>query len=78
MIIFLLLMLADPNLSLSGVGLLMSWEQDTATMVVGGDSRTIRLWDLKAERRTSELPTGGDTSSNVTALHSHQAGVFHI
>lgn len=56
----------------------MSWEQDTATMVMGGDSRTIRLWDLKAERRTSELPTGGDTSSIVTALHSHQAGVFDI
>ena len=65
-------------LSFPGVGLLMSWEQDTATMVVGGDSRTIRLWDLKAERRTSEQPTGGDSSSIVTALHSHQAGVLNI
>ncbi|MPC18779.1 Regulatory-associated protein of mTOR [Portunus trituberculatus] len=47
-------------------------------MVVGGDSRTIRLWDLKAERRTSELPTGGDSSSIVTALHSHQAGPWVV
>ncbi|XP_063861372.1 regulatory-associated protein of mTOR-like isoform X1 [Scylla paramamosain] len=68
----------DVNPATRSVGLLMSWEQDTATMVVGGDSRTIRLWDLKAERRISELPTGGDSSSIVTALHSHQAGPWVV
>lgn len=52
----------------------MSWEQDTETLVMGGDSRTVRLWDLRAERRTMELPTGGDSTTVITAIHSHQAG----
>ncbi|KAG0712344.1 Regulatory-associated protein of mTOR [Chionoecetes opilio] len=68
----------DVNPATRNVGLLMSWEQDAATLVVGGDSRTIRLWDLKAERRTAELPTGGDATSIVTALHSHQAGPWIV
>lgn len=62
----------------SGAGLLISWEQDTTTLVVGGDSRTVRLWDLKAERRTIELPTTGDSTTVVTAIHSHQAGKLWI
>nr|UBK23765.1 regulatory-associated protein of mTOR-like [Macrobrachium rosenbergii] len=61
-----------------GAGLLLSWEQDTKTLVVGGDSRTVRLWDLQAERRTMELPTGGESKTIVTAIHSHQAGPWIV
>nr|XP_045605742.1 regulatory-associated protein of mTOR-like isoform X2 [Procambarus clarkii] len=61
-----------------GAGLLMCWEQNTATLVMGGDSRTIRLWDLRAERRTMELPTGGDNPTVITAIHSHHAGPWIV
>lgn len=63
---------------LLGVGLLMSWEQENGTLVIGGDSRTLRIWDLHAERRTAELPTGGDSNTVITALHSHQAGTEEL
>ncbi|XP_069979013.1 regulatory-associated protein of mTOR isoform X2 [Penaeus vannamei] len=68
----------DINPATRGAGLLLSWEQDTTTLVTGGDSRTVRLWDLQAERRTMELPTGGDSTSFITALHSHQAGPWIV
>ncbi|CAL4161869.1 unnamed protein product, partial [Meganyctiphanes norvegica] len=64
----------DINPATRGTGLLMSWEQDSTTLAMGGDSRTVRLWDMQAERRTQEITTGGDSNSYITALHSHQAG----
>ncbi|XP_076029609.1 regulatory associated protein of MTOR complex 1 isoform X2 [Oratosquilla oratoria] len=68
----------DNNPSSRDAGMLMSWEQDTSMLVVGGDSRVVRLWDLREERKTAELLTGGDITSFVTALHSHQAGPWIV
>ncbi|KAG7167191.1 Regulatory-associated protein of mTOR-like [Homarus americanus] len=69
---------SDINPATRGAGLLMSWEQDTATLVIGGDSRTVRVWDMQAERRTMELPTGGDNTTVITAVHSHHAGPWIV
>nr|XP_053641674.1 regulatory-associated protein of mTOR-like isoform X1 [Cherax quadricarinatus] len=69
---------SDINPATRGAGLLMSWEQDTTTLIMGGDSRTVRLWDLQAERRTLELPTGGDNTTVITAIHSHHAGPWIV
>ncbi|KAK3870949.1 hypothetical protein Pcinc_016478 [Petrolisthes cinctipes] len=68
----------DVNPATRSVGLLMSWEQENGTLVIGGDSRTIRIWDIHAERCTAELPTGGDSNTVITALHSHQAGPWIV
>ncbi|KAK7086926.1 hypothetical protein SK128_000698 [Halocaridina rubra] len=68
----------DINPATRGTGLLLSWEQDSKTLVLGGDSRTVRLWDLQAERRTVELPTGGESKTFVSAIHSHQAGPWIV
>ena len=60
----------------------MSWEQDQHTLVVGGDSNTVRFWDLEQERKVLEIKVDNAKTDNViTALHSKDNGKsikFHL
>lgn len=49
-------------------GLVVSWEQQTLTMVVSGDVRVVRFWDAEQELRVRDIPT--DCNSCVTSLSS--------
>ena len=37
-----------------GSGMVLSWQQHSGTLVVGGNSSTVRLWDLGREQCVSE------------------------
>ncbi|KAF7337789.1 Target of rapamycin complex 1 subunit mip1 [Mycena sanguinolenta] len=49
-----------------GAGLVMDWMQNTGLLLVGGDSRTIKVWDAQTETPTLDLDTNSD--SPVTAI----------
>lgn len=49
-------------------GIKVSWEQKTRLIAVGGDSKTIRLWDASTELKLIDLPTNADTGGAVTCL----------
>jgi regulatory associated protein of mTOR len=48
-----------------GSGLVMSWQQRSGTLVAGGNSSTIRLWDLKREQCVRVFSTGLDTCTTT-------------
>ena len=48
----------------------MSWHQASASLIVGGNSSTIRRWDLNREQCVRYFQTGSD--SCLTALASLQ------
>jgi regulator-associated protein of mTOR len=51
-----------------GSGLITDWQQSHGTLLVGGDSRIIRVWDAAREYCVEEIPTHSD--SCVTSLTS--------
>lgn len=63
---------AHPN-----VGLLLTWEQYTQTVVMAGAAQSLRFWDAAREMRTLELPTGAPADCAVTCLDSVYASVAH-
>uniref|UniRef100_D8PM15 Raptor N-terminal CASPase-like domain-containing protein n=1 Tax=Schizophyllum commune (strain H4-8 / FGSC 9210) TaxID=578458 RepID=D8PM15_SCHCM len=44
-----------------GAGLIMDWQQASGVLLVGGDSRTVKVWDAQTETSVSDL----DTNSNA-------------
>ena len=50
-----------------GSGVVMSWQQHSGTMVVGGNSSTIRLWDLGREQCVRVFATGVETCTTALA-----------
>jgi len=50
-----------------GSGVVFSWQQHSGTMVVGGNSSTIRLWDLGREQCVRVFPTGLETCTTTLA-----------
>ncbi|KAL1726713.1 hypothetical protein EV714DRAFT_254690 [Schizophyllum commune] len=44
-----------------GAGLIMDWNQSSGVLLVGGDSRTVKVWDAQTETSVSDL----DTNSNA-------------
>jgi WD40 repeat protein len=50
-----------------GSGTVFSWQQHSGTMVVGGNSSTIRLWDLGREQCVRVFPTGLETCTTTLA-----------
>jgi WD40 repeat protein len=50
-----------------GSGLVMSWQQQNGTLVAGGNSNTIRLWDLKREQCVRVFATGLETCTTTLA-----------
>ena len=53
-----------------GSGLVMSWQQTSGTLVVGGNSNTLRLWDLGREQCVRVFNTGFDTCTTALASRS--------
>ncbi|KIJ13751.1 hypothetical protein PAXINDRAFT_170081 [Paxillus involutus ATCC 200175] len=51
-----------------GSGLVMDWKQSGGSLLVGGDSRVIRVWDAHSESQVLDLET--DSESPVTSLAS--------
>lgn len=39
-------------------GISTCWQQRSQTIVVGGDSKSIRLWDAESEMKKCDIPTG--------------------
>lgn len=61
----------------TNVGLLLTWEQYTQTVVTAGAAQSLRFWDAAREMRTLELPTGAPPDCAVTCLDSVYASVAH-
>ena len=59
---------AVPNMDygLRGSGLICEWQQQSGTLIAGGNSSKIRCWDLASEKCSHSLET--DTEACVTAL----------
>jgi len=51
-----------------GSGLVLDWKQSTGSLLVGGDSRVIKVWDAQTETQSLDLDTNSD--SPVTAIVS--------
>ena len=51
-----------------GSGIVLSWQQVTGSLVVGGNSNTIRVWDLAREQNVRIFYTGVETC--LTAMAS--------
>ncbi|KAJ7082524.1 hypothetical protein C8R43DRAFT_1052351 [Mycena crocata] len=49
-----------------GAGIVMDWKQSAGIVLVGGDSRIIRVWDAQTETPTLDLDTNSE--SPVTAI----------
>merc|ERR1719154_638320 len=68
-------------LSLSGArvsqGLQMSWSQHNQSLMAGGDSKILRLWDCRREMRICDIPSMLDTCvTNIqTGDNSHVVAV---
>lgn len=58
--------LPDIDLASRGSGTVLSWQQTAGTLVVGGNSSTIRVWDLGREQNVRTFHTGHETC--LTAL----------
>lgn len=56
---------------LSGVGMVLEWEQPTGLLYASGDVRHIRVWDTHKELMVQDIPTKADSS--VTCLTSDSA-----
>ncbi|RYH09140.1 hypothetical protein EON65_40370 [archaeon] len=63
-----LVALPDIDLASRGSGTVLSWQQAAGSLVVGGNSSTIRVWDLGREQNVRTFHTGHETC--VTALAS--------
>ncbi|KAG7100045.1 hypothetical protein E1B28_001830 [Marasmius oreades] len=51
-----------------GAGLVMDWKQSTGILLVGGDSRVIKIWDAQTEIQGLDVETNSD--SPVTSIVS--------
>ncbi|KAF8195097.1 hypothetical protein BJ912DRAFT_1085993 [Pholiota molesta] len=54
--------------SRQGTGLVMDWKQTAGTLLLGGDSRVIKVWDAQTETQGLDLLTNSE--SPVTAIAS--------
>ncbi|PPQ79360.1 hypothetical protein CVT25_002630 [Psilocybe cyanescens] len=57
--------------SRQGSGLVMDWKQSGGSLLVGGDSRVIKVWDASTEQQGLDLDTNSD--SPVTSI-AHDVG----
>lgn len=51
-----------------GTGMIMNWKQSAGTLLVGGDSRVIKVWDAQTETQGLDLETNSE--SPVTSMTS--------
>uniref|UniRef100_A0A0A9WPK3 Regulatory-associated protein of mTOR n=2 Tax=Lygus hesperus TaxID=30085 RepID=A0A0A9WPK3_LYGHE len=50
-----------------GVGVL-AWDQNKMNFIVGGDSRTLKIWDANTELALEDIPTGADFAVTCISL----------
>ncbi|KAI0814821.1 hypothetical protein BC629DRAFT_1467282 [Irpex lacteus] len=55
-----------------GTGLITDWKQGSGHLLVGGDSRIIRVWDAHTEISIMDIETNAD--SPITAMASEDSG----
>jgi hypothetical protein len=53
-----------------GSGIVVSWQQTAGTLVVGGNSNTIRVWDLGREQNVRVFVTGVETCLTAMATNT--------
>jgi hypothetical protein len=58
-----------------GSGIVVSWQQTAGTLVVGGNSNTIRVWDLGREQNVRVFYTGIETC--LTAMTTNTVSSYH-
>ncbi|KAF7307461.1 Mip1 [Mycena indigotica] len=56
------------NINSGGAGVVMDWKQSTGLLLVGGDSRIVKVWDAQTETPILDLETNSE--SPVTGLVS--------
>ncbi|KAF6748431.1 hypothetical protein DFP72DRAFT_576071 [Ephemerocybe angulata] len=60
-----------------GSGMVIDWRQNAGTLLVGGDSRVIKVWDAQTETQGLDIDTGSE--SPVTSICSdHQSNQTFI
>jgi len=64
------LALPDVAETTRGSGLIFSWQQVSGTLVVGGNSSSMRVWDLGREQCVRVFATGLDTCTTALASRS--------
>ncbi|CAG8530543.1 8144_t:CDS:2 [Ambispora leptoticha] len=55
-------------------GLVAEWQQQRGTLLIGGDVKSIRIWDAAREIKLSEIPTR--TGSSISSLTSDGGDLF--
>ena len=53
------------------VGLCLAWDPTSQILAGAGDTKHVRLWDCKAEVKTTDLPSA--TDSYVTCLNMNES-----
>lgn len=56
------------KMSKSGIGLVTAWHQKSQTLVSGGESRVLNLWDVEKELKSGELLVGSEASVRVLSM----------
>lgn len=62
------------NKSSKSYGLHLKWDLEGEKVLVSGDTKVVRMWDIKTELRKGDWPTGFD--SPVTSIDCHRCGMF--
>ncbi|XP_024080939.1 regulatory-associated protein of mTOR isoform X2 [Cimex lectularius] len=58
-----------------GIGVL-GWDQTRLNFIIGGDSRSLKIWDANAELSLSDIPTGADAP--VTSISIDPSGGYKM
>jgi len=54
----------------------MKWDFEREKLLVGGDTKVVRVWDTKTELRRGDWPTGHDCP--VTSIDMHRCGGLKV
>ncbi|KZS92589.1 hypothetical protein SISNIDRAFT_486598 [Sistotremastrum niveocremeum HHB9708] len=59
-----------------GAGVVTDWSQSSGTLLVGGDARTIKLWDAHREISDREFPTNAESPATCIASDHDSSAIF--
>ena len=68
--------LSTPSTSASSAGLIFSWEALSQQVIVAGDCKTIRIWDVAEESKVLDLATKVDCGVGSVASEPGCHGLF--
>jgi hypothetical protein len=60
------------NKSSKTYGLHLKWDLEGEKILASGDTKVVRIWDIKTELRQGDWPTGFE--SPVTSIDMHRCG----